>query len=329
VTSFRDPLIRLTISLLALSACQHAPHRRSPASLEVAHSLEEAMSFSSDMMNVYSVDPEGGVCSADQMAGAARSTHFSTTACESMMKRIYADKQADVRLVIGYLDTRPTDPTWDNRYRDNFVKSFKKACVTGGTSLCGFVPDPMNSDRLLRRMGDGRIVRLTITDSSVTASDDSNRVDSRQTRKTDLRNLEFVDAIKNGEVVIYMGHSRDGGGPDFGPPRLTAEEHVDYDWYHRNKPGLKRLVSALGADYQTTDRLDLFGSLSCSSVMHFKKRVNQAAPDTSYLGTSRLSTFGEVEKMARLALEKIVTRSCDIENSMQQSGLPGQFFPDP
>jgi len=77
------------------------------------------------------------------------------------------------------------------------------------------------------------------------------------------------------DVVFYVGHSRNGGGPDFYPPHLTTAGLVEYPWYEKNAPGVPFLVQALNTRVQ--GKLQMLGLMSCSSQSHFLSAIKTAA----------------------------------------------------
>ena len=107
---------------------------------------------------------------------------------------------------------------------------------------CDFIRDPHDMEILTRTIigPAGRPVRvlLRVLDSSVTADDDRNRELIAQKRKSARVRRSFLAALDGSDVVFYLGHSRDGGGPDFSPPRLGPDSHVRYASYRSNPRAL-------------------------------------------------------------------------------------------
>ncbi len=101
-------------------------------------------------------------------------------------------------------------------------------------------------------------------------------------------------AVRDADGFIYVGHSRDGGGPDPYPPVLLANGHTDYEHYHRLKPGMKSLEPYLKAAPKAPI---LIGSFSCSSLKHFKKFYEGALKgknsSTAYVGSENVTYFTE------------------------------------
>ncbi|MES2856168.1 MAG: hypothetical protein V4692_09905, partial [Bdellovibrionota bacterium] len=91
-------------------------------------------------------------------------------------------------------------------------------------------------------------------------------------------------------------HSRKGGGPDFHPPKLLQNLHVNYSWYAKHTPGLKRLVDALA----TTAKPAALLMMSCNSANLFLKPVQKVAPMMSYSGTNAVIP-GDIPNKAGMA----------------------------
>ncbi len=91
--------------------------------------------------------------------------------------------------------------------------------------------------------------------------------------------------MKGPEVVIYSGHSRNGGGPDFCPPRVLSNGHVDYDWYQRMHPGMTRMLDALARSEKDSQVLVMH---SCQSISHFYRKVREIKPKMAFMGSTQL-----------------------------------------
>ncbi|HRO67672.1 MAG TPA: hypothetical protein PL182_08925, partial [Pseudobdellovibrionaceae bacterium] len=95
----------------------------------------------------------------------------------------------------------------------------------------------------------------------------------------------FLNSLKDSDLVVYVGHSRDGGGPDFKVPRLNGSR-VDYPYYRANRPGLKKLLSALKSGHRRARGLAI---LSCDSTKFFRGPIQKAAP-----GLTTMTIAGQV-----------------------------------
>jgi hypothetical protein len=120
-----------------------------------------------------------------------------------------------------------------------------------------------------------------------------------------MKNL-FIYGLQNSEVIIYMGHSRDGGGPSFEPPKLDSDGHVNYDYYHKNKSAKRMMVEALA---NSPSKSRLIALLSCSSIRWFSKSIEDNAPASGVIGTTNAFHTGNFEQVLPL-LERIFSYQC-------------------
>jgi hypothetical protein len=100
----------------------------------------------------------------------------------------------------------------------------------------------------------------------------------------------FRDGLNAGDIVIYNGHSRDGGGPDFNPPKTIPGGHVNYDWYQAHTPGLNMVLDGLVPGSGHPKVLGLF---SCVSGKHFSQRVIEREPSMGLVTSEELLYYSD------------------------------------
>lgn len=184
----------------------------------------------------------------------------------------YAEQKGTVQISIlfGYKDTRPSRFVADGFERASLVQQFLKPCRDLNTYACGFTQDPdelYQFHKDLMRQGKSYQARLRIVPSSLGPDDEENRALPQQILHSRATEKEFLQALNQDDAVFYIGHSRDGGGPDFAAPKLTLDGHVDYPFYVRQKRGLEKMLHAL--EQRPSEHPLLLGMMSCSSSEHF------------------------------------------------------------
>jgi hypothetical protein len=210
-------------------------------------------------------------------------------ACTNNWKPLVSDQKLDIVVANGYFDNewRGGLLAGDDLYRSTLISHLTESCVSG-YNACGFQikEDNLFENRIVLgkttrgRSGEALQVSVTITNSSYSMFDDDNRTVhlQKQKEKTRLAKAVFDRGIKEADIVYYFGHARDGGGPDFNFPVLRSGSniHVNYDWYHANRPGIKDLVSQLG---HAGNRIKMLGLFACASKPHFHRTLTAAAPN--------------------------------------------------
>jgi hypothetical protein len=222
--------------------------------------------------------------------------------CRQAYLGLYAKDSLDFRMVFGYKDARPARLVGD-RYERNAVISRVLAM--------GFVRDPADDDRfrteLLGPDGKKKTIELRLLASSAGPDDAVNRRDPFQTWKSKEAEHAFYEGLGKADLVFYNGHSRTGGGPDFAPPRLSADQHVDYGWYQKNRPGFQKMVAALHGARPGGRLLGLF---SCVSDRHFSRGILEANAGTALLATETLLYFSDSLDASVEALEDVLKMKC-------------------
>lgn len=180
--------------------------------------------------------------------------------------------------------------------------------------LCGFrgIPNVINlyfKDIVWYDQSTKRI-EINLRNSSISDSDRSNRQNPEQIAKSKLVRNEFIQAIKSGDLIMYSGHSRFGGGPDFSPVlyKNHAEFKEDTSYYLKNKLGLNDMLTALAAREQSP-WLIFMGS--CDSRNHFAKPFSLAknAPVNTILADDSVDE-SQSQKAGLRILDLLVNQKC-------------------
>lgn len=165
-------------------------------------------------------------------------------------------------VVFGYKDTRPARLVGDR---------YERAMLVDRLVKLGFHRNPKDDDELSRKLeNQNGMMMVRVVHSSVGPDDDENRKDPYQRYQSKAAHDSFISAIGNTDVILYDGHSRDGGGPDFEPPRFLANGHVDYAWYRQNQVSFKELIRVWKKSEIKPREL---GLISCYSSQHFSKKM--------------------------------------------------------
>jgi hypothetical protein len=196
---------------------------------------------------------------------------------ESTMDRVFADGRADIRVVFGYDNYEglkdPCDPARAKHFIQYLTgRSFAPIAPTPQLASDLGVPEEALSQNMRVFGGmtvDGRRMRVALIWSSLTTSTAKNLgCDYSKQLAWSGTALNFMrKANMDSEVLMYVGHSRGGGGPDTYPPiTLTgpnaAIQQVDYGYYRRHEPGLVAIESSFAKSENTPDFIMWTGCLS-------------------------------------------------------------------
>lgn len=229
----------------------------------------------------------------------------SVSQCAPAYQRLHREGTMRVLVAYGYKDARPRRFVGDRYERNALVERLTAPCGAGKVA-CEFNRDEANAD-LFSKVLDKRRIEIVVTDSSIGPDDDLNQKNPRQTNKSILATESFLAAFKVFDVIFYSGHSRDGGGPDFFPPRQRGDKAVDYLFYRRNRPGMKALLEELS---RAKPRAQVLGLFSCASSKHFDDEIKRRAPSLSTITTPSLLFYSDAQDQMASALETILSQSC-------------------
>ncbi len=204
-------------------------------------------------------------------------------------------RNIDIRIAFGYKDTRPTRFVGDRYERLYLIQDFIRPCKRAKNLICGFSRDETDGDSLWRAftLANSKVVnvRVKMTPSSVGPDDELNRQNPYQNVQSLISENNLVSGLNSAGVVFYIGHSRDGGGPDFFPPKIIESKDVDYPWYRANKPGIKKVLDAISASKDTQPQV--FGMMSCLSEKHFESSIHELTKRVRFVSTHKLVYYAE------------------------------------
>lgn len=247
---------------------------------------------------VREASPQAGA--SDLSAGGGK------TAFERNVERVFADDQvADVRIIFGYdnsADVRHVNDPFRAEYLLEYLKKSGYLPVAPDDTMrkkLGVTGEAKNL-RVFEGAGlHGRRLQVSLIWSARTTSFARN-IGSEYVEqiKCSEEALSFMQkAAEDAEVMMYVGHSREGGGPDTFPPEIKrgggeSLHRVDFAPYRANRPGLAALAGHFG---KNKHKPCIVSWASCKSDNHFAgwmKRVMAGKEhDTSLLLSTRFTTY--------------------------------------
>jgi hypothetical protein len=271
----------------------------------------------------------------DQAERGAGSAFQAPAECADFHAPNTRDGVVDIHYALGYFDDSTghpivyqnldwgLSPSYDEGVWFGIREVLTGACPNSQRRLCGFREISSEAER--RRDGEtiltremeihGRRVevrfRLTYASASPFYERNQSVLQSKQARFTRNSEENFFGGLHRADYDIYMGHSRNGGGPDFNPPRLNAALKADYrGYYRRETPGISRVLREL----RTGDNRDVtLGLFSCDSDLHFRKKLLAVNPSQRLLltvGSVGKLTYYDTLNLSLSYLEGALRGSC-------------------
>lgn len=251
--------------------------------------------------------------------------------CESMYTKALNKGVLDIRYALGYFDDSTgverifqginygLSPSLDIEIFKALRKELTSRCWSRTKRACGFDEsgDPKSGKVVLTKKihlhGKTTLVKITLTQASASTSFVKNKgeLSERQSFLTQQSEQNFFGGLKTADVVIYNGHSRNGGGPDFAPPILNASKKVNFKGYYEVKrPGIKKTFETL----KTNPNPELIlGFFSCFSRLHFYKNFMSFNPHQRLiLSAEKIDYFDALEASVGY-LEGMLRGSCGQE----------------
>lgn len=241
-------------------------------------------------------------------ASAAKATEEETgqdVEYARMVKAIFADDGiADIRVIFGYDNTKDFRDANDPGRAARFMKYLKAQGYEEhkpsehAAAVLGVPVDAPNLRVLAGKNKQGRILRIALMWSSLSDSGARNiGVGYTDQLKRSEEAMNFMKkACAEAEVMMYVGHSRGGGGPDTYPPEIRpskgSEMVTDFSYYRKNRPGMQALAPYLEKAEATPK---LVAWTSCLSDVHFRKwfgdRCARKLHATGVVLSTRLTSY--------------------------------------
>lgn len=229
-----------------------------------------------------------------------------------------------ITLALGYFDDdRGLKYEGENYGRFAAVDPFLRSAIDhiltrdceGRLQICGFEEKSRDDVGVLYfRGGEGGLIQEIYVFSGALHSRLDVTLNSKreeQKVRSEKANLLLANAFGDSDLVVYVGHSRNGGGPDFRPPYVVKGK-VYYPFYHRERDGAHRMVRAIK---DPNRRAQILAMMSCDSSEHFLRELRRAGPDLQ-LATIRGNLKSEDQMAGGLAAIDLFLRQGSLK------GLP-------
>lgn len=213
---------------------------------------------------------------------------FNVARCQRYYSDLIARRELRIRTVYGYYDSftnhggKSSVTVGDRAELELLSNQLTRPCPRDSQGACGFSIQDQDGQltRLFKTiLGPDRksiSVSLELIHSSASDSDRENRMSNQlnrasedQVRASEFAKDKFLRGFREADVLVYLGHARAGGGPDFYPPRLSLRSQrdpVDYSFYNRERKSFREMISALKQSSQPPKVLALF---ACKSAPMF------------------------------------------------------------
>lgn len=285
----------------------------SPAAF--AHKSESTKTLSDYLADAWIYHTYGPYAkSLSQIENVDAETADEQSKCDRFYSRIHSTREMKILIGIGYYDSSEGEPIEVDYYPEGtrvlahgsfgvngtqdlaVYQSYRElltAHCEGKLQFCGFKESSPGELSKKVKMPDGTKVNVVLEIKHPSVStvhyDNVGPLKAQQTEKTAEMNEWFFGGLKDADLAIYHGHARKGGGPDFSPPVLLKNLHVNYPFYQQARPGLTNLLNGLKAA-QHPAALVL---MACNSTLLFGKSVESAAPDMGLISTNFVPKTGE------------------------------------
>ncbi len=264
-------------------------------------------------------------------------TSGASQTCHTQALDIRADGRIDITVVFGYMDVsggQDFNDSGNNLYGNGHVLDLdgkaalrsllKSRCPSRNIVACDFKG---SGDTLTKRIRDrwsntNLQVTVRLASPAVTAYNAYNvgNYAAQQRRSSQNAKNIFLSGLQTQDATIYMGHARSGGGPDFSPPVLYNNGHVNYSHYKSQREGIRSMLGALQAAAEPSS---VIGVLACKSTGLFANSIRNKAPGSLIVTASDLFDYNDILPTGYAMIEAIVSQRCSSEFTNLVKVQPG------
>lgn len=283
----------------------------------------------------------------------------SNGACDSEYQPLFAKGAVDVRLNIGYMDFSidggpvsfdtwvpqigrsvtigPNSPVSPFMY-EQVIDLLTGPCVPNGSAICGFQrigPEGVFAKAVPGPNGQPTIFRVTVTQAAASIFHDMNDVGGSlsylQSQYTERADDNFFGGLRTADIVAYVGHARNGGGPDNRVVVRKPDLHADYAGHYKNPAaadrgggfeGARRMREALSSRRQSgTESPYLLAIMACRSSQLFASGIHAEAPGARLAMTGDITYGPSLLTGALAAIDSSMRRQCR-DNFLRAIELP-------
>ena len=254
----------------------------------------------------------------NRMSRVGNDSPVAYPACLKRYQEIQKDGVLNIVFGLGYSDGTPDKYVYELAFAELFIRALTQPRCPVGLNACGFTRSTTDaglfSKTITNTAGKPLKVELRLVTGSLSVDNDWNTSAAnlaRQTAHCKAAGETFNKAIADGaEMVVYAGHARDGAGPDFCPPVKAADGHTDYDWYHQNKIGKSRMLSAMQATATAGKPTQVVGMMACYTRKHFEKNLKAVLPKAALIGTDVGPMLSETYYYATGLIDSVLGMRC-------------------
>jgi hypothetical protein len=252
--------------------------------------------------------------------------------CRKRYESMFRDPVLNISVGFGYFDHEAPSPVVHDVYmRFAFVEMITKKPCPPKISACGFQRSPDDADKFFKEIinpwGKKHRVELSLTTGALSNNNSFNTNASninRQLKFCEEATQRFMNHVKKGdEVVLYVGHSRDGGAPDFCPPKLLKNGRRDYPFYRSQRPGHKRMMAALEEAKALGKSSEIIGMLSCNTLKHYLNPYTEKANKTGLILSNNETLSQDQLRNLFGSIDSVLAQRCEegFAQSVKHSGF--------
>lgn len=241
--------------------------------------------------------------------------------CLQRYDDLYTENEINITIGMGYFDNELAPAQTLDPYMHKTLLSFLTAPCRDNILACGFskeIPSGVLSKAIKDHRGRNKTIKLRILSSSYSYYNFKNTNEYKEqqiSRSQAVRTRFYQDMQAGNEVVFYIGHSRKGGGPDFFPPKILHDNHVDYGYYDRGNEGYKQgfdmyLETLDNMILQKSKMPKIVGFFSCSSREHFLDELSGRLPKAGFIFNKDVPTLAKTYAAMYGALDSILGSRC-------------------
>jgi hypothetical protein len=266
------------------------------------------------------------IVNALNICSSADATIDEISTCRDEYEDFFDKEIIIFRVAFGYGDSDKIErPTYDLMQYEFFMRQMTSHCFSQNISLCGFQKDELEKNlytkKILGPKGQVHTIKLYVTNASYSPDNIKNigKYNHLQSEKTKESEDNFFQGAIESDALFYIGHARNGGGPDF---KYAVRNHLgkkDYkNYYQVKRPGLNHLLNSLK---KRLTPIKFIGIMACDSNKWFYKELSEITPQTSFITMNGLGNIIDDLETGMAALDSLLGMKCQKSFLTSLSGV--------
>lgn len=231
-------------------------------------------------------------------------------ACEQTYKEYFNSNNGEINFSIhlGYIDSSRSDTLYNEEISHIILELFTRSCSSETEKVCGFYESIKSRnyyklERIMVIQNKFKKVNIELYTPEFSNSNQENKESLDQKILSKKSWDQFLNSLQSeNHGTFYIGHSRYGTGPDFGPQN-TIESLLQ----------IRKLKLEFLSQINPRKKPKVVGFISCDSNSYYGNLLQNKFPTSGLLLTSISTPIKDLASIAIASIDSLLNQDCEKE----------------